>query len=84
LAHHERIDGTGYPRGLSDGDIPIQSRIIAIADAYDAMTSERTYRDMFSEEEAVAELHRCAGTHSTSGWPRCSSRKSSTAPGRTT
>lgn len=62
LAHHERIDGTGYPRGLSDGDIPIQSRIIAIADAYDAMTSERTYRDMFSEEEAVAELHRCAGT----------------------
>jgi len=62
LAHHERPDGKGYPKGLSNGDIPLQSRIIAIADSYDAMTSERTYRKKSSVDEAVGELKRCAGT----------------------
>ncbi len=44
LAHHERWDGTGYPKGLKGEEIPLYSRIIAVADAYDAMTSDRTYR----------------------------------------
>jgi diguanylate cyclase (GGDEF)-like protein/PAS domain S-box-containing protein len=62
LAHHERLDGKGYPKGLVEKDIPIQSRIIAIADSFDAMTSERTYRKKVSDKEAIAELRRCAGT----------------------
>ncbi|PKL13866.1 MAG: diguanylate cyclase [Spirochaetae bacterium HGW-Spirochaetae-8] len=67
LAHHERLDGKGYPKGLAEGAIPLQSRIIAIADAYDAMTSERTYRAKLSDAEAIAELKRCAGTQFDTG-----------------
>lgn len=62
LYHHERWDGTGYPKGLSGNDIPIQSRIISIADTYDAMTSDRTYRKKNTKEEAIKELERCKGT----------------------
>lgn len=62
LAHHERIDGAGYPRGLKGDQIPIPSRIIAIADAYDAMTATRTYREPVSDREVAAEFKRCAGT----------------------
>ena len=62
LAHHERWDGKGYPRGLTGEEIPLQARMIAIADAYDAMTSERSYRTPLTEDEAVAELLRNAGT----------------------
>jgi diguanylate cyclase (GGDEF)-like protein/PAS domain S-box-containing protein len=62
LAHHERWDGKGYPKGLSGDEIPIESRIIAIADAFDAMTSARPYRSALSEEVAVAELRKHAGT----------------------
>ncbi len=62
LCHHERWDGGGYPRGISNNDIPLKSRIIAIADAYDAMTSERTYRDIISNEEALKEILANAGT----------------------
>lgn len=62
LYHHERWDGTGYPKGLSGNDIPIQSRIISIADTYDAMTSDRTYRTKNTKEEAIRELERCKGT----------------------
>lgn len=62
LAHHEWWDGSGYPRGLKGNDISIQARIIAIADAYDAMTTERTYNKVFSEEEAVQEIKHCSGT----------------------
>ena len=62
LAHHERIDGKGYPKGLKGMEIPLQARIIAIADAYDAMTSHRSYRTAMSEKEAIAELLRSAGT----------------------
>lgn len=62
LSHHERWDGTGYPNGLKGTDIPKMARIIAVADAYDAMISERPYRKAMSKEEAVAELEACAGS----------------------
>ncbi|MBN2858982.1 MAG: PAS domain S-box protein [Sphaerochaetaceae bacterium] len=62
LYHHERWDGSGYPNGLKGIDIPIESRIIAIADAYDAMTSNRSYKEGISREQAVVELKRCSGT----------------------
>lgn len=52
--HHERWDGMGYPDGLSEDEIPIESRIIAVADAYDAMTSDRSYREGYSHEKAVS------------------------------
>lgn len=61
LAHHECWDGSGYPRGLKGNDISIQARIIAIADAYDAMTTDRTYKKVFNEEEAIEEIKRCSG-----------------------
>ncbi|MBC7238537.1 MAG: diguanylate cyclase, partial [Chloroflexi bacterium] len=60
--HHERWDGQGYPRGLRGEEIHILSRILAIADAYDAMTSDRPYRRALSPKEALEELRRCAGT----------------------
>jgi diguanylate cyclase (GGDEF)-like protein len=62
LSHHERPDGTGYPQGLSGTDIPLEARILAVADAYEAMTSDRVYRAALSAEDARAELVRCAGT----------------------
>jgi diguanylate cyclase (GGDEF)-like protein/putative nucleotidyltransferase with HDIG domain len=61
-AHHERPDGRGYPLGLPDGAIPLEARIVAVADAYEAMTSDRPYRDSMSYEAALAELRDCAGT----------------------
>jgi HD-GYP domain-containing protein (c-di-GMP phosphodiesterase class II) len=60
--HHERWDGTGYPDGLAGEQIPLGARIIAVADAFDAMTSDRPYRTSMPAEEAVAELVRCSGT----------------------
>jgi putative nucleotidyltransferase with HDIG domain len=62
LHHHERWDGAGYPNGLAGEDIPLGARIIFVADAYDAMTSERAYRGRLTPQEAVDELKRCAGT----------------------
>jgi diguanylate cyclase (GGDEF)-like protein len=62
LSHHERPDGTGYPHGLSGTEIPFEARILAVADAYEAMTSNRIYRAAMSEHDARAELLRCAGT----------------------
>jgi HD-GYP domain-containing protein (c-di-GMP phosphodiesterase class II) len=62
LKHHERWDGRGYPTGLSGRDIPLACRILAIADAYDAMISDRPYQKALAPEEAIAELRRCAGT----------------------
>ncbi|KFZ26733.1 MAG: Cyclic di-GMP phosphodiesterase response regulator RpfG [Candidatus Izimaplasma bacterium HR2] len=62
LNHHERWDGMGYPRGIKQEEIPIKSRIISIADAFDAMTSERTYRDKISDEEALKEIIDNGGT----------------------
>jgi diguanylate cyclase (GGDEF)-like protein/PAS domain S-box-containing protein len=61
LYHHERWDGKGYPKGLNGDEIPFFARIISIADAYDAMTSERSYRSALPEEVAIAELQKNAG-----------------------
>lgn len=66
--HHERPDGKGYPDGLRDADIPIESKIISVVDAFDAMTGgadgrdKRSYRDPMTHEQAFAELERCVGT----------------------
>lgn len=62
-SHHERYDGTGYPDRLKGDSIPIEARIMAVADAFDAMTSDRPYRQALPEEDALAELRRNAGTH---------------------
>ena len=62
LAHHERPDGLGYPRGLSGDQIPELSRVIAVADVYDVMTARDSYREPVSSYEAVVELRRVAGT----------------------
>ena len=62
LHHHERWDGAGYPDGQRADGIPLGARIIFVADAYDAMTSDRIYRPKRSSEAALAELRRCAGT----------------------
>ncbi|MGW0768745.1 HD-GYP domain-containing protein [Streptomyces sp. NPDC002676] len=61
LHHHERLDGSGYPYGLAGDQIPECARVVAVADAFDAMTSTRSYRRARSVETAVAELKRCAG-----------------------
>ena len=61
LEHHERWDGQGYPRGLKGKKISLQARVIAFADAYDAMTSDRTYCKALSMEEALVEIKRCSG-----------------------
>ena len=62
LEHQEKWDGTGYPKGLKGTAITKEARIIAISDAYDAMTSERTYRKCMSREDAVKEIKKCSGT----------------------
>lgn len=62
LHHHERYDGKGYPTGLAGNDIPLMGRIICLADCFDAMTSNRTYRKALPLEVALAEIRRCAGT----------------------
>ena len=63
LHHHARYSGGGYPdRSISSDKIPIGSRIIAVADAYEAMVSHRPYREAFSKEQAHKELRRCSGT----------------------
>ncbi|HET6448964.1 MAG TPA: diguanylate cyclase, partial [Conexibacter sp.] len=62
VAHHERPDGTGYPHGLSGEALPLEARIVAVADAYEAMTSDRSYRDAIGHTNARAELRRHAGT----------------------
>jgi response regulator RpfG family c-di-GMP phosphodiesterase len=61
-SHHERLDGRGFPDGLRGERIPIEARIVAVADAFDAMTTERPYRDARQPDDAVAELRRVAGT----------------------
>jgi HD-GYP domain-containing protein (c-di-GMP phosphodiesterase class II) len=61
LYHHERWDGKGYPKGLAKADIPLESRVIFVADAYDAMTTERPYGQVLSQDDALAELRGSAG-----------------------
>jgi len=62
LEHHEKWDGSGYPKGLKGEEISIEARIITVADSYDAMTSKRSYRNGISKEEAVKEIKRCSGS----------------------
>ncbi len=62
LHHHERYSGHGYPFGLRGNDIPLGARIVAIADAYDAMTHDRPYKRAMSHDDAIKELRRHAGT----------------------
>lgn len=62
LCHHENWDGTGYPQGLKDTQIPLLSRILAVADAFDVMTHPRRYKKSLGEEEALDEILRCSGT----------------------
>lgn len=62
LYHHERWDGDGYPLRRCGADIPVEARLVAIADAFDAMTSPRPYRGLLSFDAALAEIARCAGT----------------------
>ena len=61
LAHHERPDGLGYPRGLRDEEIPLEAKILAVADAFEAMTADRVYRPGVEERAARIELLRCSG-----------------------
>jgi HD-GYP domain-containing protein (c-di-GMP phosphodiesterase class II) len=68
LAHHERFDGKGYPKGLAADDIPLGSRIFVLADTFDAMTSDRPYRAALSCEASRDEIIRCSGTQFD---PRC-------------
>ncbi|WP_079191425.1 HD-GYP domain-containing protein [Streptomyces sp. CB00455] len=63
LHHHERMDGSGYPYGLTGEQIPVLARVVAVADAFDAMTSTRSYSRARPVEAALAELERCAGAH---------------------
>jgi len=62
LSHHERWDGSGYPRGLKGSEIPVLARIISIVDAYDVMTNERPYSPAISKKEALQEIKECAGS----------------------
>ena len=62
LAHHERPDGRGYPHCREDAEIPVEAKVLAVADAYDAMISERVYRPALSPEEAACELRAGVGT----------------------
>jgi putative nucleotidyltransferase with HDIG domain len=62
LSHHERWDGTGYPRGIAGEEIPLAARLISVADTYDVLTARDSYRQPVSSDEAIAELQRAAGT----------------------
>ena len=62
LNHHERYDGKGYPQGLKGEEVPLVSRIISIADSYDAMVSDRPYRKGLAQEVAIEEIKKNAGT----------------------
>ena len=61
--HHEKVDGSGYPRGLAGDDIPIEGRIAAVADVFDALTTNRVYRKAFTLPEALGIMQEGRGTH---------------------
>ncbi|WP_409288251.1 HD domain-containing phosphohydrolase [Peribacillus sp. SCS-37] len=63
LQHHERLNGSGYPKGLRDDEILLEAKIIAVADTFDAMTEDRAYRKAFTPEYAIEELKKMSGTH---------------------
>ena len=60
--HHEQVNGKGYPNGLRGEQIPLLAKIVAVADTYDAMTTDRPYRKAIEKETAIEELKRCSGT----------------------
>jgi HD-GYP domain-containing protein (c-di-GMP phosphodiesterase class II) len=62
LCHHERWDGAGYPQGLRGKNIPLLARVISVVDAYDAMTSDRSYRKAMTREDALAEISKHSGS----------------------
>jgi putative two-component system response regulator len=62
-AHHEKFDGSGYPKGLKSNDIPLSARIVAVADVFDALTSRRPYKEPWTAEQAVATIQSQAGLH---------------------
>jgi two-component system response regulator RpfG len=62
LDHHERLDGTGYPRGLPAGEIGLETRVLTVCDVFDSLRSRRVYRDAWTEEDALALLRRESGT----------------------
>lgn len=62
ISHHEKWDGSGYPAGLAGKKIPLEARIIAIADTFDAMTTDRPYRKALQIDDALAEIKKCSGT----------------------
>jgi putative two-component system response regulator len=61
--HHERVDGAGYPRGLAGSEIPLEGRIVAVVDVYDALTSDRPYRPGLSHDDALTLMGEGSGTH---------------------
>ncbi len=63
LTHHEKWDGSGYPRGLRKSEIPLAGRIVAIADVFDALTSQRPYKEPFPTEESLDMIRQSRGTH---------------------
>jgi HD-GYP domain-containing protein (c-di-GMP phosphodiesterase class II) len=63
LYHHERMDGSGYPHGLAAAEIPIEARVVAVADTYDVLTSDRPYRTAFNQSEALRRIFDEAGPH---------------------
>ncbi|MEW6556859.1 MAG: HD domain-containing phosphohydrolase [Elusimicrobiota bacterium] len=63
ITHHEKVDGTGYPQGLKSNEIPIEGRIVALADVYDALSSKRCYKDPFPEEKVISILTESSGAH---------------------
>jgi putative two-component system response regulator len=63
LAHHEKYDGTGYPRGLKGKDIPLSARIITIADVFDALTTKRPYKEAWDTQTALQYMEKNTGKH---------------------
>ena len=68
--HHEQVDGRGYPEGLKGEEMPLLAKIVAVADTYDAMTTDRPYRKAKRKEVAIEELKRCSGTQFDKEWSR--------------
>ena len=63
MFHHERMDGHGYPKGLKGNEIPLSARIVAVVDVFDALVSKRSYKQAWTQAEAVAELKRISDEH---------------------